>query len=511
MAEMETPQMDLEKILRSIPEKDRFPCAFLDPAPLSWNFLTDERPMEDGIADIGPYRHHLSDLERSCDHYALKRAGRSLEYLKYVISKEVLAAYSVDSDYFCIPLALASPKYGGIFWRILPHIFAPGTMFEPRLAALLAALSIRVGIPFLRRIAVEELQKHTWNNLDDPEMWSTGYLALLLEVDESFKTRIRNGSVGCEINKVDILTGEERRLFKALVDYKMLEKNLNIPLTLQIAWHPEKTKYPLGPNITCKICHFPRSVTIMAKNGICGLCDKDACTCPSQKIHESQNRNNVTKGDGYYTKATWVECSLIDCRAQYVTYNPERPFKPRCHYCRVAGCRHGSKTQHGPTAPTIECSKCRSRIIWPEQYRSPKLNTKTYLCPACRYSSYNTIVEIRTTAKSLIRGNGYEWLLRDPSRKIPHPFDGRSIFSIVSAAAGVNDLADVVTLPNCSASPTYQGKQILYGSSSIPAVSRWRDAQSVLFSRKLAISVRYVGVQGAIKESARSAAIAGTS
>ena len=383
---------EAEEIVRSVPEEERFPFVYLDPAlyrPWSGIF-TGERLKGDGIVDIGPYRHDILELARSFSHHVLRRAGRALAHLKYAASPEDVPADVPEPldelEISYIPLALALPRYSRGFWQILPHTFVPGTMFASRPAALLAALSIRKGIHCLESVAYAELQHHTWSNLDYPQMWTTSCLALLLEAGGSFETRTKDDPNMGGIGQATILTKEERQLFEKLVGYKMLEMNPEVPLTVQIARRPERTKSALGPLVTCKICHFPRSVTVMARNSVCGLCDKDACTCPSEEIHKSQGTNNVRRGHKEVTLATWVECSVTDCRARYVTYNPERPFKPRCHYCRVAGHAYRSSTPDGPTAPTIECVKCHSRIIWLEEYRSTKMDLAAYCCPACHYS-----------------------------------------------------------------------------------------------------------------------------
>ena len=459
-------EAEAQEIIRSVPEEERFPCVFLDPAVYRpWSrIFTGERQKEDGVVDIGPHRHDILEVARSFSHHVLRRAGRVLAHLKYAPSQKDLPAEVLEPhdelEISYIPLALALPRYRRNFWRVLPHAFVPGAMFAPRPAALLAALSIRKGIYCLESIAHAELQLHTWSNLEYPQTWTTSCLALLLEADESL-TRIKDDPTSSDTGQATILTEEERKLFKALVGYKMLEMNLEVPLTVQIAWRPERTKVALGPLVTCKICQFPRSVTVMAKNGVCSLCDKDACTCPSEEIHRSQNKNNVLKGHKEISLGTWVECSVTDCRSQYVTYNPERPFKPRCHYCRVAGLTYGSKTQNGPTAPTIECKRCRSRIIWPEEYRSPDIDLTTFRCPGCRSSSYSTIIEAETSLKKFMCENGEGWVLKDPNRKIIHPFTGRSLHQIISET-GLSGLNDVVILPSAgqSKSLTHEGKLI---------------------------------------------------
>lgn len=90
-----------------------------------------------------------------------------------------------------IPMALASVEHKRRFWRILLHIVVPGTMLSARPAALLAALSIRLGIEPLLEAAEQEmlLWRDRWNNLEIPETWNTSCLGLLLDADEAYRKR----------------------------------------------------------------------------------------------------------------------------------------------------------------------------------------------------------------------------------------------------------------------------------------------------------------------------------
>lgn len=56
-----------------------------------------------------------------------------------------------------IPFLLASEKYNRQFWKVLLHTIVLGTKLLARSAALLAALSLRMGIVPLIEVAEQEM------------------------------------------------------------------------------------------------------------------------------------------------------------------------------------------------------------------------------------------------------------------------------------------------------------------------------------------------------------------
>lgn len=121
-----------------------------------------------------------------------------------------------------------------------------------------------------------------WNRIDVPENWSLGCLKLLLDADADFAARARDGITAPQDSSSCILSDSGRDLFKTIMDCKMLELNLDTPVEASLGWYPQKAMSALGPLVICKSCSYPRSVTIMAADDICGLCEtkeREKCKC----------------------------------------------------------------------------------------------------------------------------------------------------------------------------------------------------------------------------------------
>ncbi|CZR54669.1 uncharacterized protein PAC_04553 [Phialocephala subalpina] len=429
------------------------------------------------------------------------------ESLTYINSEAEMPAHiaaAPESEIPRIPMALASPEYKRKFWRILLHIVVPGTMLGARPAALLAALSIKLGIQPLMHAADQEmlLWRDRWNNLEIPETWNTSCLSLLLDADEAYRKRqeLEKGMEGLVLDvsvdspwvhysrdndrpakrlrldhslltikknknvtsKVEGLLGfEDRQLFNLLASYKMLEFNLETNLEARLGWTPEKTSVALGPTVICASCQYPRSVTIMGAGGKCGHCLWTEYASPAER--EEHLQAHVTKDDNQDTSATWVECNLSNCRAQYVVYRVEGlNVKPKCHYCR------NGKGQ----APVLECSECLNRIIYPTSYRPAGLKEKEFKCYACT-AGRKTIVSVETTASKLSAENGTKWLLRN-DEKIAEPFNKRSLFHVISTA-GIDKFVDKVELfPATSRwNLTINGKLVRNSPELIASLQSW--------------------------------------
>jgi hypothetical protein len=391
-------------------------------------------------------RDELLEIGRSCDYRILRRLGRILTRLTYVNSKEDLPAHVKDvkeEEVPRIPMALADPAHDRKFWKVLLHAVLPGTMLAARPAALLAALSVRMGIKPLEKAAYTELMawRDNWNTLDIPETWNSNCLSLLLEADKKHQ----EAAAGPQSAEAEtILKPEDRKLFETLVDYKLLELNMDTTLTAEVGWTPEKSKAPIGPVVVCKKCRFPRSVTIMAEKGVCGMC-ATPCTCESKEVHNAIVATNVSRGDTDTKLASWVECAMTDCRAQYVVYHVGKlNVRPKCHYCRqkTAVAKTDRSYKKLTTPPCVTCTRCLNRILWPEAYRPANFNSSTYACPACTAQpAIKTITPTETTPRALAAENGTAWLLRNESNTLPTPLTNRSLFHTISTAT-------------CAANPT---------------------------------------------------------
>ncbi|KAK1985591.1 dihydroxyacid dehydratase [Colletotrichum cereale] len=436
---------EILEIIEKVPEAQRFPCVFLDPTESFWiggengNSEGQERAGDGDEDEERPNtaftREELLEIGRSCDHRVLRRLGKVLTRLTYADCESALAAHVRAADQVpLLPMALASAEHRRKFWKVLLHLVLPGTMLAARPAALLAALALRMGIHPLRDAADQELLCFTdkWNTLDIPETWNASCLSLLLDADKDFERRVVEGVTQRPAPDSRILLEKDSRLFKTLVDYKLLELNLNTTLQAKVGWCPEKSKVAIGPIVICKGCKFPRSVTVMGNDGICGLCPQGhQCSCQvCQPPTDGDRRlsHNVTFNDTESTEAVWVECFTPACRAQYVVYNPEAlNVRAKCYYCRHVN----SSTAELKSAPCVECSQCLNRIIWPEVYRPADLDLSIFKCYACAANRV-TVVDHETSAKMLSNENGQAWLLHNKGSVIKDPFNGRSLFHTVS-------------------------------------------------------------------------------
>ncbi|ELR02716.1 hypothetical protein VC83_08413 [Pseudogymnoascus destructans] len=178
----------------------------------------------------------------------------------------------------------------------------------------------------------------------------------------------------------------------------------------------------------------------MCVDGKCGKC---LWTHATPEARQEAITAHVTKQDDEMTQATWVECSLRTCRAQYVIYSPAKlRIKPKCHYYREDG-----------KAPVLQCSKCLNRVIWPEAYRPADMGDfKCYACTA----GVETIVE--TNALKILRESNTDWLLLNDCNKILAPFTKRSLFKTISDAGREDFVEKVEPLPLAS-----QGELTLHG------------------------------------------------
>ncbi|KAK0708016.1 hypothetical protein B0H67DRAFT_589123 [Lasiosphaeris hirsuta] len=454
---------EITAVLNSIPDDAMFPCVFLDP---TLDFGKEQAGAEGGVPSQLT-RDELLEIGRSCDPRVLGRLGRVLTRLTYVKSEKDMPLHikGIPSDQVPrIPMALARPKHKRMFWRLLLHCVIPGTMLSFRPAALLAALSVRMGIRPLGDVAYAELLawKDKWNNLEIPETWNTSCLSLILEADSKVQALLPS--------KEAVLGEADRKLFKTLIDYKLLEANLDTTLTAKVGWRPEKTEMPLGPVVICRRCQYPRSVTVMGKGGICGMCDL-AQWRGCEKEQEAAVHVRASKNDNEASIATWFECYVADCRAQYIVYWLEHlKVRPKCHYCR----------EGGQKAPCVECTECLSRVIWPEEYRPADFSEKEFRCVGCT-SNMSTIIENETAARKLSAENGgIDWLLRNSDEKISKPLSGCSLFKMLSAAS-LDEFANKVEVFPCIEGPELRikGKLVRNVADLIGCLRGWVESRRV--------------------------------
>ncbi|KAI1074240.1 hypothetical protein F5B20DRAFT_564225 [Whalleya microplaca] len=472
-------EAEITELIESVPQGDRYPCVFLDPT-LDWSTAPMEGDPGKGGASFT--RGELLEIGRSCDHRILRRLGCVLTRLTYVESEDDIPAHIrdlTDNEVPRIPLALAEPKYKQQFWKLLLHLIVPGTKLASRPAALLAALSIRMGMkPLIATADIEMINwSKQWNKLDVPETWNTNCLSLILDADKSFEARREAGEVASNVTENASLLGvNDRRLFERLVEYSLLKANMETSLQARIGWCPNKTKIPIGPLVICRMCKFPRSVTMMAKRGVCGI-----CACPEKEYCRGRTKKqaiqtNVSQDDREATKATWVECSVSTCRAQYVVYDAASlNVRPKCYYCREQG---KAASGHGREPVSwVECTKCLNRMIWPKEYRPAAFSVTDFKCPACD-SGHATIIDVETTPKMLSSENGTSWLLCNTNNKIPDALAERSLFKTI-AAAGTNNFADMVEiLPRSeTASLTIRGKVVRNTPDIKEELRRWIDSR----------------------------------
>lgn len=460
---------DILELLDHVPTGERFPCVFLDPT-IDFREAAKNAGDEDNRPVNQFRRDELLEIGRSCDGRVLRRLGRILTCITFAESEADLPAHiarTSNAEVPKIPLALASKNQDRKFWKILLHVVLPGTMLGARPATVLAALAIRIGLQPLFKTASAALMfwRDKWNNLEVPETWNASCLSLLLDADAEYRKQLEfdddNG----------LLLSKDKELFSSLVRYHHTGKNLLTTLVVKVGWTPEKTQIPIGPIAICRGCKMPRSVTIMAEKcgGLCGLCLKfeDA----EKELKQRKLSTNVTKEDTEQTKAAWLECSVRTCRAQYVCYNvQDLQARAKCYFCRQQTLLPETQRNKDP-APTLECTLCLNKMIWPSEYRATVV--RPFVCVPCQ-SGHATVVGVDTNAAELSLENGSRWLIRNDNDVIAKPFH-RSVFHIISTVGVQNFMEKVEVLPAINPGPflTYYGKQIQNQEEMLNDLKAW--------------------------------------
>ena len=472
-------------ILDGVPEHQRFPCVFIDPtisfapARAKGDQIDEDEEDQDDQPLSAFRRDELLEIGRSCDERILRRLGKVLTRITYVDSAAELPAHisaTSDAEVPKIPTVLASKDYGWQFWKILLHAVLPGTMLAARPAVILAALALKIGLKplFDAASAAMLFWRERWNNLEIPETWNPSCLELLLDADTESKTQaelLENTLAG-----EDLLLKKDRELFERLITYHHTGSNFLTTLTAEVSWTPHKTLAPIGPIVICSACKLPRSITIMTERsgGRCGFCVKQSWKSVEHK--ERARVTNVTSEDDTSTKIAWVECSIQSCRAQYVCYNTaDLNVRAKCWYCRNQTSLAPEKRTADP-APTVECTDCLSKIIWPEEWRH--LVTTPFQCAACAHG-IQTITNVETNAEEICKENGQNWLLQNTDNVLEEPFK-RSLFKTITSIGTDSFLENVKVFPDINPAVilTLRGKQIRNNTALITSLQAWAQRQT---------------------------------
>jgi hypothetical protein len=428
-------------------------------------------------------RSELLQIDRSCNPGVLWRFGAILTRLTVVSSRREMPDHisSTDADHVAkIPLVLIKEKYNRQFWKVFLHTIEPGTKLPARSAALLAALSLRMGIVPLLKVAEQEMLafKDKWNDPSIPQTWNLGCLTLLIDADEAHQ---KQQDMGLTDNRSKILHPIDRTLFDRLVTLKRLGQHTGAKLQARATRIAEKTFASVGPLVACRECQYPRSVTMMGPNRKCGF-------CLGSYVDEEQKNKHINTGVSEYTDATskaiWVECSSRSCRAQYVVYHPDglTMYRPaECYYCRSQGSRDNipdNVKQNKSPAPTVQCTLCLNRMVWPEEYRA-WLKESDFICPLCT-SGHDLTTTLEVTAYELSAENRFSWLVQDANgpevclQKKDFNFHIRSesIFQIITRLSSEGFLSRIRLFPSSEPQLQYKGKLIHNSKELVSALQK---------------------------------------
>nr|POE53632.1 putative ariadne-like ring finger protein [Quercus suber] len=438
---------EVVETIANVSENMRFPCVYLDPTLDHSGIYEKQEGNQTGNSATLPWtRDELLEIGRSCDRRILQKLSHVLTRLTYVNSAGDLPAHiaaTSNAEVPRLPMALIFPEYKHKFWRLLLHLVIPGTVLSGRPAALLAALSIRVGIQPLSEVAALELLRwrDKWNDLKSPETWNVNCLSLLLDADRTWREQHSSVIDAKAPPDPSLLLESDRQLFERLIEYRMLEMNLGTTLDAKIGWTPERVTMPVGPTVLCRSCGYHRSVTIMGADHMCGLCLADLEYPETEQLSKGTRASRIKNP---MFDAVWYECVSRSCHSQYVVYNVERQrVRPKCHFCRSG---NGVKAR----APFVECTMCLSRVIWPEEYRPQDMSQWT--CIACNMSK-ETIVSVQTTASEIRAESGIGWLIDDKSEDVIDPFQSRSLYHTAVHLKSLDDFCELVQLLPARSAP----------------------------------------------------------
>ncbi|CAG7961724.1 unnamed protein product [Penicillium nalgiovense] len=147
---------EITSIINSVPDTEMYPCIFLDPT-LDFSYKWHDYTYDGSNRPISYMtRSELLQIGRSCNPGVLRRFGAILTRFTIISSAREMPDHisSTDANHVAkIPLVLIKEKYNRQFWKVLLHTIEPGTKLPARSAALLAALSLRMGIVPLMKVA----------------------------------------------------------------------------------------------------------------------------------------------------------------------------------------------------------------------------------------------------------------------------------------------------------------------------------------------------------------------
>lgn len=115
----------------------------------------------------------------------------------------------------------------------------PGTLYPPRAATLTAIVSLITAVPFLKESATAFVAttKGTWIDLEIPENISFDCARFLLSAPAGL-----------------VLTKREKQVYEAMRRYKLIELNLDAPVTVNVPWTPKKTRGAGDVKVQCRKC-----------------------------------------------------------------------------------------------------------------------------------------------------------------------------------------------------------------------------------------------------------------
>ncbi|KLO12331.1 hypothetical protein SCHPADRAFT_829706 [Schizopora paradoxa] len=392
---------------------------------------TNPRVYLDLDSGIKLTRRELLEVSKSCYSGVLKNLVSIFTHLKLADETETLAP-----EQRSIPLSLSARD----FFRILPHLVVPGTLFPVRAGFITAILALVTGVPFLREPATKLLEnaKGKWLDLEIPENVSFECARFLLSAPKDVA-----------------IDDRERELYSAMRRYQLLQLNLRSPINTELPWTPEKTREVGDFKVLCSVCNIKRSVTIMGheRHGVCGLC------------LVNDNAEGAVEGKpcaGASEEETcWVECSSHSCRAQYVVENVgDLKVRPKCHFCR-----------NQLPCPYLECTQCTNRVVMPTIYRSElQVVEDNFLCPSCKNPQRKSTQAQELSIEQLRPENGITWL---GLQALPDLLEGKSAFKLAKAhgfevfGPGPGDVEMRGTH-----SLTFNGKKVLNAEDVIAQVER---------------------------------------
>lgn len=273
------------------------------------------------------------------------------------IIRAILSRLYIDNEYHhpicvlddeaAVPLPPRSiPLNMNSLFYLSMHTVAPGTKFTSRYASLLALHAIQCGsvlaaraTDFLKRLQGKWIN---WKRREDntpevPENWSIAFLNLILHPS-------------C----VDLLTPEElsqakfmQKVGTALRFYHNLEVTVKVIDAESVDGNYKDYSYQ------CPGCNKNRPLTLIAADGVCGLCKYGLDYLPPME-------------DMHYIQVRCYGCGSIYSRNAHSYV---------CGHSKCYGCR-----EFGPRSPSVTCNNCGLKFV---KYYKPEEGLPNGVCCAC--------------------------------------------------------------------------------------------------------------------------------